>query len=135
MRPELFEVQGQDHRSRVERLALTLLTLGGDQSVRVLEALAAALVNCAREPRRDQGLGLRETPAASFRHGARAKPLGVKLQLCRRIARRALRGSLADPTLGATAFHRLEENPGWARHLLPVASFGSFLFYQVPTWE
>jgi N-acetylmuramoyl-L-alanine amidase len=135
MRPELFEAEGRDQRSLVERLALTLLTLGGDQSVRVLEALAAALVNCAREPRRDRDSGLREATAAGFRHAAPAKPLRDKLQLCRRIARRALRGSLADPTLGATAFHRLEENPGWARHLLPVASFGSFLFYQVPTSE
>jgi N-acetylmuramoyl-L-alanine amidase len=135
MRPEPFAAGDRDHRSRVERLALTLLTIGADQSVRVLEALAAALVNCAREPRGYRELALREPPPASFRHAAAASGLGDHLQLCRRIARRALRGSLADPTLGANAFHRLEDNPGWARDLLPVASFGSFLFYQIPVLE
>lgn len=135
MRPEPLEVGDWEHPSGVERLALTLLTLGADQSVRVLEALAAALVNRARQPRRDLELALREPPPAGFRDAATTSALGSKLPLCRRIARRALRGSLADPTLGATGFHRLEGNPAWAHGLLPVASFGSFLFYQLPTPE
>ena len=135
MRPELCVVGDSDRRSGVEGLALTLLALGGDQSVRVLEALAAALVNRARQPRGDYGLGLREPPPAGFRHAAAANAPRDKLQLCRRIARRALRGSMADPTVGAGAFHRLEDTPAWARDLLPVASFGSFLFYQLPASE
>jgi hypothetical protein len=135
MRPEPLEVGDRERRSGVEQLALTLLTVGADQSVRVLEALAAALVNRARQPRLDLELALREPPPASFRGAATASTLRSKLQLCRRIARRALRGSLADPTLGATGFHRLEGNPAWAHDLLPIASFGSFLFYQLPTPE
>jgi N-acetylmuramoyl-L-alanine amidase len=132
MRPEAFEVADRDHGSSVEGLALTLLALGSDQSVRVLEALAAALVNRAHQPGDDHDLGLHEPPAAGFCQPRLSAP-GDELQLCRRIARRALRGSLADPTVGASAFHRLEDNPTWARDLLPVASFGSFLFYQLPT--
>ncbi len=132
MRPEPLEVYDRDHRSSVEGLALTLLTLGGDQSVRVLEALAAALINRARQPRSDREFGLREPPRAGFRLTTATNCPADKLQLCRRIARRALRGSLADPTVGAGAFHRLEDNPAWARDLLPSASFGSFLFYQLP---
>ena len=135
MRLEPFELAEPDHRDSVERLTLSLLTLGADQSVRVLEALAAALVNRARQPRKGRGAGLCEPPPASFRDAAPVSALGDKLQLCRRIARRALRGSLADPTFGATAFHRLGDYPAWARDLLPVASFGGFLFYQMPTSE
>jgi N-acetylmuramoyl-L-alanine amidase len=133
MRPEALELREKDHRSSVEGLALTLLTLGSDQSVRVLEALAAALVNRARRPRGNHEFGLCEPPPPSFRHAPGVNVPGDKLELCRRIARRALRGSLADPTAGAGAFHRLEDNPDWARDLLPSASFGSFLFYHLPT--
>jgi N-acetylmuramoyl-L-alanine amidase len=135
MRPEPVAVDDTDHQSSVEALALTLLTLGGDQNVRVLEALAAALVNRARRQRGDRESGLCEPPPADFCHAAAANGPLDKLELCRRIARRALRGSLADPTVGAGAFHRLEDNPDWARDLLPVATFGSFLFYQLPTPE
>ncbi len=135
MQPEPLEVGDPERRMDVEGLALTLLTLGADQSVRVLEALAAALVNRARQPRRDRDPALGEPPPARFVDAVTMNALGDELQLCRRIARRALRGSLADPTLGATGFHRLEGNPAWAHDLLPVASFGSFLFYQLPIPE
>jgi hypothetical protein len=55
---------------------------------------------------------------------------GCRLGLCRRVARRALRGSLSDPTRGANAFHRIEASPDWARELLPVAVYGPYLFYR-----
>ena len=135
MRPEALKVEDRDHRSGVEWLASTLLAFGADESVRVLEALAAALVNRAHQPQLDCDFALHEPPPASFRGAAATSAAGDKLQLCRRIARRALRGSLADPTSGASAFHRLEDHPAWARDLLPVASFGSFLFYQLATPE
>lgn len=115
-----------------EALAQRLLRLGSDQSVRVIEALAAALINrgaqdnVADDDDREGALarwGLQEA-AAPFEHDPQ------RLQLCRRIARRALRGSLADPTRGATAFHRIDTTPDWSRRLLPVAVFGSFLFYR-----
>jgi hypothetical protein len=135
MRPEAVDAHDRDRRSSVEALALTLLELGSDQSVRVLEALAATLVHRRRRPSGDRVLGLCEPPSSGFRHAAAACRSREKLELCRRIARRALRGSLADLTLGAGAFHRFEDNPDWARDLLPVASFGSFLFYQLPAPE
>lgn len=133
MRPEPVTAMHWGSQRGVDSLALTLLTIGADQSVRVLEALAAALVNRARQRRGNADLGLSEPPPACFEDAATASTRGQKLQFCRRIARRALRGSLADPTSGATAFHRLESNPDWAHDLLPVATFGSFLFYQMPT--
>jgi hypothetical protein len=117
-------------QERAEDLALHLLGLAGDESVRVVEALAAALAN-----------GGRHRPGAALDAVVRTSPglcedstsiddLGRRLGLCRRVARRALRGSLADPTRGANAFHRIDEGPGWARDLLPVAMFGPFLFYR-----
>ena len=132
MRPEPATGMLAEPPSSIESLALTLLTIGADQSVRVLEAVAAALVNRARQRRGSADLGLSEPPPLAFGDGAMARASDQTLQLCRRIARRATRGSLADPTSGATAFHRLESGPLWARDLLPVASFGSFLFYQPP---
>jgi N-acetylmuramoyl-L-alanine amidase len=116
-----------------EALAQRLLSIAGDQNVRVIEALAAALINCGRQ----------EDEVADAQAGNGSATIGLqeqaapflgddvqRLQLCRRIARRALRGSLADPTRGATAFHRIETTPDWSRRLLPVAVFGSFLFYR-----
>ncbi len=131
MRPERVPAMLADPPRNIESLALTLLAIGADQSVRVLEAVAAALVNRARQRRGNADLGLSEPPVP-FRDGATASASDQMLQLCRRVARRAMRGSLADPTFGATAFHRLENGPLWARDLLPVATFGSFLFYQLP---
>jgi cell wall hydrolase len=118
-------------RASVERLAATLLTIGADQEVRVLEALAATLVNgCGRDgPSADIGVAEPEPPA--FLHQTMTGDCDPRLALGRRIARRALRGSLVDPTRGATAFHRLDANPAWARDLLPVAVIGSFLFYRL----
>jgi len=120
---------------RIERLADILLNLAGDESVRVLEALAAALINrldeddaaveAAAEALEElRGPGLFEAPAAWIGGS------DERLALCRRIARRALRRSLADPTGGATAFHRIDASPSWARRLMPVAVCGSFLFYR-----
>lgn len=135
MRPEVVPAPQRHHRGPVESFALTLLTAGAGQSVRVLEALAAALVNHARRPSGSTDPGLSEPPPANFGDAAAVRDYSQQLQLCRRVARRALGGSLADPTSGATAFHRLEGDPAWARDLLPVAAFGSFLFYQLPTLD
>jgi N-acetylmuramoyl-L-alanine amidase len=119
---------------REASLSLALLDLAGDASVRVVEALAAALVNDLRER---PGGAPQGWPAASSsargglcEDGSAALDFERRLGLCRRVARRALRGSLADPTQGANAFHRIDASPPWARGLLPVAMYGSYLFYR-----
>ena len=138
MRPEPLAASSSD-RASVERLALTLLTVAADQEVRTLEGLAAALVNGSQYGHRSLDHALMEAPPAPFlaealvpSPGAAPSDIGQKLQLGRRIARRALRGSLNDPTLGASAFHRIDANPAWSRSLLPIAIIGSFLFYALP---
>lgn len=129
MRAERASRSNPGDRASVERLAATLLKVGADQEVRVLEALAAALVNGRGRASPGEDLGLAEAEPSAFLHEI-AETCQAKLEVGRRVARRALRGSLVDPTLGATAFHRIEANPAWARDLLPVAAIGSFLFYK-----
>jgi hypothetical protein len=118
---------------REEALTLTLLDLAGNESVRVVEALAAALVNDLRERPVEAIQDWSAAPAplpGLCEDGRSVDDFGCRLALCRRVARRALRGSLADPTRGANAFHRIEASPDWARGLLPVATFGPYLFYR-----
>ena len=126
-------------------LAVELFEQAGNESVRVIEALAAVLVNrlaeaAARAPCSlacPGSLHVRPVPAA---RGAPAWPQTAeaggapeparRFEICRRIARRGLGGTLSDPTGGATAFHRHGEHPAWAEDLLPVADAGPFLFYR-----
>lgn len=134
MKPERAPMPGPDRRRTiVDRLALALLTMAADQDVRVFEALAATLVRQAH--RAQQGLvhalALRELTCTPFPGAAAIDDFSRQLQLCRRIARRAIHGSLLDPAPGATAFHRIGESPTWSRNLLPVAIIGSFLFYDL----
>jgi hypothetical protein len=116
-----------------DRLADIMMQVAGDQNVRAMEAVAAALV-----ARRRQGGPLGDHPAELDGLAEDSPPWrGETFDLCRRIARRALRGCLDHLVDGATAFHRIDANPEWARPLLPVAVFGSFLFYrtQAPAEE
>jgi hypothetical protein len=133
MKPEPVPLPGPDRRRTiVDRLALTLLMMAADQDVRVFEALAATLV---RQARQDLASALRGLTCTPFPGGAASDDFGRKLELCRRIARRALHGSLLDPAPGATAFHRIGEDPTWSRHRVPVAIIGSFLFYDLAAPE
>lgn len=118
---------------REEALTLKLLDLAGSESVRVVEALAAALVNDLHERPEEvtQDWSAAAAPLPGLCEDGRViEDFGCRLALCRRVARRALRGSLTDPTRGANAFHRIEASPDWARGLLPVATFGPYLFYR-----
>jgi N-acetylmuramoyl-L-alanine amidase len=132
MPPEQGERACAAYDDREEVLTLTLLDLAGSESVRVIEALAAALVNNLHE-RPEEGSGdwpLAVLPTGLCEDDRIIADFGCRLGLCRRVARRALRGSLTDPTRGANAFHRIEASPDWARELLPVAVYGSYLFYR-----
>jgi hypothetical protein len=115
----------------VGRLADTLFDLAGDQEVRVIEALAAVFARRWRNAPPSSLRGLSEAPAAQhFATEAPDPDSALRRAICRRIARRALRGSLVDPTRGATAVHRIDVSPAWSRDLLPIGMFGPFLFYR-----
>jgi hypothetical protein len=132
MPPEQAERACVAYSDREEALTLTLLDLAGSESVRVIEALAAALVNDLQERPKEPPADwpVTASPAGLCEDGRVIDDFGGRLGLCRRVARRALRGSLTDPTRGANAFHRIEASPDWARELLPVAVYGPYLFYR-----
>ena len=50
-------------------------------------------------------------------------------EVCKRIAVRAIKGLLPDRTKGATHYHTLSVNPGWATALVPNVQIGNHLFY------
>lgn len=50
-------------------------------------------------------------------------------RVCLRIARRAIAGSVDDPTLGATHYHVRGPIPAWAQGREPSAEIGNHLFY------
>ncbi len=50
-------------------------------------------------------------------------------QSCLRIARRALAGTLKDPTVGATHYHAKGMVPPWANDRAPSAEIGNHRFY------
>ena len=50
--------------------------------------------------------------------------------LCRRVAWAALDGSLADPTGGATLFHREADPPRWAAQAVPAAVIAGLCLYR-----
>lgn len=48
-----------------------------------------------------------------------------------RIAKRAVRGRISDPTGGATHYHALGVTPFWARGKTPCATLGRHVFYNI----
>jgi hypothetical protein len=141
MQPERSEPR-QIGLALAERLADALFDLAGDQDVRVIEAVAAVLARrWARRSRDEPGNSLRglseATAARPFAHEASDPDTVIRRAICQRIARRALHGSLVDPTRGATAVHRIDDSPTWSRNLLPIGMFGPFLFYRPtpPRWQ
>ncbi|MDA1091580.1 MAG: cell wall hydrolase [Proteobacteria bacterium] len=50
-------------------------------------------------------------------------------QSCLRIARRALAGTLKDPTAGATHYHAKSVMPPWTKDRTPSATIGNHRFY------
>jgi spore germination cell wall hydrolase CwlJ-like protein len=130
-----------------EILALTLWGEAADRSVRAMEALAALVVNRARQAAipggpAHWGRGIAGVCRAPFqfpcwnrnhpRHAAlREVPPGDgALAICRRIAARAVGGSLPDPTGGATHFHDAAALPSWALGRAAVAEIGGLCFYR-----
>ena len=88
--------------------------------VRLIEALAPLI---ARQ--------VSKAPAAES-EGAAALPSPTDpfFALCRRVARRAMKGLIGERVPGATDFHREDELPEWTRGATPVAQLDGFLFYR-----
>ncbi|MGI9487317.1 MAG: hypothetical protein ACR2RF_15860 [Geminicoccaceae bacterium] len=114
-----------------DRIAAALLHVAANENIRVIEALASTIVNGLNSGAETEHpfvfgrIRLLRYPSTIAADETR------KTAAFQRIARRALSQTLNDPTLGATAFHRIESAPAWSKALLPIAVFGSFLFYRV----
>ncbi len=128
-------------------LALFLWEQARSESVRVREALAAAVANQVRAWQ-TESVGAGASKDASARallfiacldreeRGAAAPPPPAAdpvFAACRRIAQRAVNGAICDPTGGATRFHRLGRRPDWAASGESASLIGPFLFYRGET--
>ncbi len=108
-----------DAADAATRIAARLATAYHGESVRTLEALAAAEANRLA----------RRAPARFARTAELDRADPERLGRCRRIARRALAGTLATPVAGAAAYHRETARPAWAEGRKPLAEVAGFVFH------
>lgn len=135
-----------DLTDSVQILARTLWGEARGEAVRGQEAVAAVILNRVAVARRRGGWWWGSDVAAVCRKPwqfscwnakdpNRAKLLAVTeadpaFAACLRIARRAMAGTIADPTGGATHYHTLDTHPAWATGRVPCAQIGNHLFYK-----
>lgn len=127
----IIDFEAAVKRVTAGRLAAALLHLASGENIRVVEALASTIANSLRlDSDIDRPFAFDRVRLLRYPNtlAADETPRTAAFQ---RIARRALSGTLSDPTRGATAFHRIETTPEWSNDLLPIAVFGSFLFYRL----
>jgi spore germination cell wall hydrolase CwlJ-like protein len=126
--------------SAVDVLARTLWGEARGEPVRGIEAVAAVVANRVRKGGwwgRDV-ISVCRKPS-QFSCWNPADPNRAKLErvdesdrvfrICVRIARRAIAGSVVDPTAGATHYHVRGCVPAWAHGREPSAEIGNHLFY------
>jgi spore germination cell wall hydrolase CwlJ-like protein len=137
--------QASPARDAVDVLARTIYGEARGESVRGQEAVAAVIVNRAALAARRGGWWWGDDIASVCRkpyqfscwnkgdpNRARIEAVGEGdpvFQTCLRIARRAVAGTLDDPTRGATHYHTKAVYPPWARGRAPCAEIGQHLFY------
>jgi spore germination cell wall hydrolase CwlJ-like protein len=129
----------------VDTLARTIWGEARGEQVRGKEAVAAVVMNRARRAKERGGYWWGSTPVEVCRkpwqfscwndadpNRAKIEAVGRddrNFQSCLRIARRALAGTLKDPTGGATHYHAKDATPPWAKGRKPSAGIGNHRFY------
>lgn len=132
-----------------EVLALTLWGEAAGRPVRAIEGVAGLVMTRVRlaarpDGPRHLGTGVIGVCRAPFqfacwhpthpRHAALREfrePEDAGFAICRRIAARAVAGTLPDPTGGATHYHQAEALPRWAIGRVPTAEIGGLVFYRL----
>lgn len=137
-----------------EILARTLHAETAGCGARGVEALAALVLHRARtalecevaRTRFAQGSAAEDMAAmvaavcrAPFQFGCwrvggaawAAAPDSPALEMCRRVANRAIAGALPNPAPGATHWHVLSTLPAWAVGRVPVAEAGGLALYRL----
>lgn len=130
-------------------LALTLWGEAAGRPVRVMEGVAAVVMNRLRLAAQPDGSahlgrGVAGICRAPFQfacwnpnHPGRAAMVELREQgdtafaACRRIAARTVAGLLPDPTGGATHYHPAETLPRWAVGKVASAELGGLVFYRL----
>jgi spore germination cell wall hydrolase CwlJ-like protein len=96
-----------------------------DGNVRAMEGVACALVRAGSRMQVQADAVL-----SDHAHPIRLPVIGsASHTMAMRTARRALAGSIPDPSLGAAAFHRMGDMPEWARATKPLVQIGEIVFY------
>lgn len=135
----------QRRQRDIDMLARTIYGEARGELVRGKEAVAAVIMNRVRRARQrggywwgDDVVGVCAKPwqfscwneGDSNRRKIEAVTAANRtFQTCIRIARRALAGTLPDPTDGATHYHAAGITPPWAQKRVPAAEIGEHRFY------
>lgn len=141
--PAAFDIV--DAARDVDVLARTLYGEARAERVRVKEAIAAVVMNRVRRAQERGGYWWGGSvadvcqrpwqfpcwnPESPMRARLESLDAGnATFQSCLRIARRAVRGALKDPTAGSTHYHDQAAYPHWARGRSPAAEIGGRAFY------
>ncbi|MET4697692.1 N-acetylmuramoyl-L-alanine amidase [Constrictibacter sp. MBR-5] len=140
MRPRLIPIREQNTNDPVDLLARTIWGEARGEPVRGMEAVAAVVMNRVARPGW-WGRTVASVCTKAYQFSCwneddpnRAKLLAVTdadpiFAIARRIARRAVAGTLDDPTGGATHYHSVDVHPRWATGKTPHARIGRHLFY------
>ncbi len=140
MRPRLIPTTEQITNSPTDLLARTIWGEARGETVRGMEAVAAVVMNRVARPgwwgRTVASVCTKAYQFSCWNEGDpnRPKLLAVTeadpvFAIAQRIARRAIAGTLNDPTGGATHYHAAAILPRWAAHKTPCARIGRHLFY------
>lgn len=129
----------------IDVLARTIFGEARGEPVRGKEAVAAVVLNRVRLAKRRGGYWWGEdiqgvcTKPWQFscwndNDPNRGKILNIDrkntvFKTCLRVARRAVRGALKDPTHGSTHYHTLNVDPPWSSGRAPIVIIGRHQFY------
>ncbi|MFC0407868.1 cell wall hydrolase [Roseomonas elaeocarpi] len=129
-------------------LAATLYAEAGARPVRAIEALATLVMNRVQARLPHWGAGFSGVCRAPFQfpcwnpnHPSHAVlqdalPGGAvnqdpSMEICRRVATRAVAGVLSAPIGQATHVHADDAQPSWSLGRMPTAEIGGLLFYRL----
>lgn len=150
--PQDFPPRIASQDAAIDTLARTIWGEAYSDTVRAKEAVAAVIVNRVARARDLFGADwwggtiveacLGADQFQCWRRSALSRQELMQVRgnetvfiICRRIAARAVRGALIDPTHGATHYHRIGDLPWWQGEKIPTVVIGRKKFYRDPGIE
>ena len=121
----------------VHKIARAVYAECGASSLAAVEALCAMIANVARTTGRayvdvacDEQILPAQSVSSRYFDRMQAPATSRGFQMCLRVARRMMTGSLADVCRGAVRFHHADELPEWALARGYIADIDGMLFYR-----